>query len=229
MSEFHLPKIEIRSKLIDGVKQYVVKGYATTADNIYGYNKQGDKNFREYFTSKALENISRKAKSSIVFADYGHKTGFGLNLKKSLENIETRSGLNLTDEKEYLKNALQISDVPMFKVENLQIDDKGLFVEIRGNPFYREVDTQHKDYFDAVWNSLEDGFINGMSLNMSPTDFEDINPEVRKINDVDFYGVSLTAGNANDMATITEVAMRCCTIGGETKCQNKIKRTTLMM
>jgi len=227
MSEFFIPKIEIRSKLKDGVKQYIIKGYAATAGNIYSYQHSKDKAFREYFTNDAIENIRQKAKSEHIWVDYGHQTAFGANLTKAFTDIETRSGLNLNQEKNFLNEAFRVGDIPMFKVEDIDIDDKGLFIEIHANPFYKEVDEQHSKYFDAVWNSLDNGFINGMSLNMKPISFVDINDGLRQIDDVEVYGISLVSGAANNMANITEVAMRCCMKRGEDVCQ-KI-RTSLML
>ena len=45
--------------------------------------------------------------------------------------------------------------------------------------------------------------------------------------DIDIYGISLTAGASNDMANITEVAMRSLEyIRGEAPCQKKNNLTT---
>lgn len=235
MSEFFLPKIEIRSSINKGIKQYVVKGYAATTGNIYSYSKllENDgtpiKCFKEYFTDKAIESIKKQSKSENIFVDYGHQNAFNINMNKSLTDIEVRSGLNLKEEKEYIRNAAQLSDIPMFKIEEIQIDDKGLFVEVRGNPFYREVDEEHAKYFDSIWGSLENGFINGMSLNMKPTETIQINEDITQIDDVDVYGISLMSGSANDMANITEVAIRCIEhVRGE-KCQKKTKKIRRMM
>src|SRR3990167_11431698 len=108
----------------------------------------------------------------------------------------------------------------MFKVQNIQIDDKGLFVEVRGNPFYREMDEDHRKYFDSVWSSIESGFINGMSLNMKPTAMVQAGEDLTQIDDVDIYGISLTGSPANPMTSITEFAMRSIN-RGEQKCQNR--------
>ena len=228
MTDFFIPKVEVRSKLSDGVKKYIIKGYATTADNIYSYKKGKDMSFKEFFTKKAIENITRKAKSEKIWVDYGHQVGFNVNLQKALEDVETRSGLDLSNEKKYLNEAIKISDIPMFKLEDLKIDDKGLFVEIHANPFYRDMDSEHRKYFDTVWNSLENGFINGLSLNMKPTEFIDIDSNLRQIDNAEVFGISLLSGAANDQANITEVAMRCC-MRGETECQTRNQATSLMM
>ena len=227
---FYLPKIETRSSLTDNVRSYIIKGYAATAGYVYPYKKesmstgQPIRSFKEFFTDSAIENIRRKAKSEKIFIDYGHQIASDVNIKQILKGIETRTGLNLSEEKDYILQSVNNSDIPMFKVEDVKIDEKGLFVEIKGNPFYRGLDETHRKYFDAIWGSLETGFINGMSLNFKPTDFKQINNELVQINDADVYGISLTAGPANDMANITEVAIRCVeNVRGERKCQKKTR------
>ena len=236
MSEFYLDKIETRSPTVKGVKKYIIKGYATVPNYVYTHTKEKDtdgkvrKTFKEYFTDEAVENIKRKAKSQHIFADYGHQKIFGETLQNNFEQIETRSGLDLTEEKAYLKEALRYADIPMFKFEDMIIDENGLFVEIHGNPFYRDVDEDHKKRFDATWSSLENGYINGISFNMKPTDTVEINSELTQINDADVYGISLLSGAACDMAPITEVAIRCIRdVRGERICQMKRKMTSLMM
>lgn len=231
MNNFYLPKIEVRSSLSKGIKKYIIKGYAATTGNIYPYAKDhsGETSFtfKEFFTNQAIENIKRKAKAENIWVDYGHHTAFGLNIEKSLTDIEVRSGIDLSNEKSYVKDAFKVGDVPMFKIEDVQIDDKGLFVEVHANPFYREVDPEHAKYFDSIWGSLENGFINGMSLNMKPTEFIPINSELNQINDAEVFGISLLSGASNDMANISEVAVRCCmTKRGEPKCQ-KMKKLML--
>ena len=234
---FYLPKIETRtSQLKQGIKKYIIKGYATVPNHIYSYggtqDKEGKiiKNFREYFTTKGLENLRNKAKKQNVFVDVGHNVAGSINIPKVLEQISQRTGADLSEEKDYILKRLKDADIPMFKVENLDIDDKGLFVEIAGNPFYRDADPERAAYFDAVWNSLDNWFINGMSLNFRPTEVVPINDEVNQIDNVDLFGISLVSGAANDMANITEVATRCMNeFRRESECQKKIQTTSLIL
>ena len=231
------PKIETRSKLTDGVKEYLIKGYATISNYPYPYLQHADKsgkvvkNFKEYFTEDAVKNIVRKAKNENIFVDYGHNTIFSEKLNSILSEIDTRSGIKFSDEiisgvkvKDYIKNAAKITDIPMFKLKNMEFQNNGAFVEINANPFYREVDETHQKYFDAVWNSLENGFINGISLNMKPYT-KKINEELNQIYDADVFGISLLQGASNDLAPITEVVARCC-MRGEPECQ---KISSLML
>lgn len=205
---FFIPKIETRSKEVDGVPNYVIKGYAATPDNIYQYKTDGTRSFKEYFSEKAIENIKRKIQNEKIFVDTEHITGTKNSSEFILKQLEEKTGQNFSEEIDYIKTRLKYSDIPMFKVNDIQIDDKGLFVDVRGNPFYREIDEEHKTYFDSVWGSLENGFINGMSLNFKPTKTIQINDGLTQIDDIDIFGISLTGNASNDMASITEVAMR---------------------
>ena len=229
---FYLPKIETRSTDVGGTPNYIIKGYATTTGNEYLYKTQGDRSFKEYFTERAIENIRKKAKAQKVWVDVEHITGTNNSTEMILKNIEEKSGKDFSEEINYIKNRFKYSDIPMFKVEEINVDEKGLFVEIRGNPFYREVDEEHKSYFDSVWNSVENGFINGMSLNFKPIETQNITDGLTQIDDIDIYGISLTGSPSNNMATITEVAMRSIEhLGGVSECQTKRKNqtTSLMM
>jgi len=82
------------------------------------------------------------------------------------------------------------------------------------NPYYKELDKEHSAYFDVVWKSLEDKYINGISFNFSPTDvesrFDDKGKEiVPVINDMDIYGISLVSAPAyDDMFDVLDVAVR---------------------
>ena len=224
---FHLSKIETRTKEVNGVPNYIIKGYATLPNHVYPYKTTPDRTFREYFSTKALENLKRKIKSEKVFVDAEHINATRHSSEKILDNIKNKTGINVDEEVNYIKNRLKYSELPMFKVEDIKVDDNGLFLEVKGNPFYRDQDEDHRNYFDAVWGSLEQGFINGMSLNFKPTETVQINDGLTQIDDIELYGISLTGSPSNEMATITEVAMRSIEhIRGESKCQKKKQKQT---
>ena len=227
MNTFYLPKIETRSTQVDGKPTYIIKGYATTVGNAYSYKNYKDRSFKEFFSQKAINNLHKKLKSKKVFVDVEHIIATKDNTKHLIESIKKKTGKNFNEEIDYIDSMFKYSDIPMFKVEDFSIDDKGLFLDIRGNPFYREVDETHRAYFDAVWNSLENGFINGMSVNFKPTSTIKVSEGLTQIDDLDIFGISLTGGPSNEMAGITEVAMRSMQNFAEVKrCQ---KTTTLML
>ena len=225
MSQFYLPKIETRSVDVGGKPSYVIKGYATTTDYVYPYKVTENRTFKEFFSERALQNINKKVKNQKIFVDVEHSLGTKESTQMIIDQIKRKAGGDFSEEIEYIKSRFKYSDIPMFKVEDIKIDDKGLFVEVQGNPYYRDIDTDHQKYFDAIWSSLENGFINGMSLNMKPVETVKVNDEVTQIDDVDIYGISLTGSPSNDMASITEVAMRSLEVErGEGKCPKKRMR-----
>lgn len=232
MSEYFLNKIETRSFEKDGIPQYIIKGYAATKGTIYPYKVSKDRTFREFFTDKAIESMNKKAKHQKVFVDVEHQSTTKENSKHLLNLIRKKTGKDFAEEIDYIEKSYKYSDIPMFKVEQIKVDDKGLFVEMRGNPYYRELDEDHKKYFDSVWGSLESGFINGMSLNMQPTKTIQLSDGLTQIDDVDILGISLTGGASNYENDITEVAMRSMEIErGEREWQKKrkLQMSSLMM
>lgn len=226
---FYLPKLEMRSKEVNGKPTYIVKGYASVPNHVYTYKTAGNRSFKEYFSNDCLKRIKQKLKSQKIFVDPEHITGTRHSSEKILDNIKNKTGIDVGEEVDYIKNRLKFAEIPMFKCEEMTIDDNGLFLEVHGNPFYRDVDEEHKQYFDSVWGSLENGFINGMSFNFKPTKTVQINDNLTQIDDIDLYGVSLTGSPSNDMASITEVAMRSIEhIRGEQKCPKLMKRKLMM-
>lgn len=228
---FFLPKIETRSLDKNGKPSYTIKGYATTTGNMYPYKVAGNRTFKEFFSERALKNIAQKVKNQKIFVDVEHTLGTKESTKMIIEQLKEKTGGEFQEEIDYINSRFKYSDIPMFKVEEISIDDKGLFVEVKGNPFYRDIDEEHQKYFDAIWSSLEGGFINGMSLNMKPTETVQINNELTQIDNIDIYGISLTGSPSNDMASITEVAMRSLEIvRGERKCQKKkLRKSSLKL
>jgi len=229
-NEFLLSKLETRSLNRDGKPEYIVRGYATSPNHIYPYKVDGDNRvFREYFSDKGIENIYRKAKNSKIFIDIEHQVGAKASGEYLIKQLKEKTGKDFTSELDSLQSKFKNSDIPMFKLEEIKIDDKGLFVDLRGNPFYRDIDEEHKNYFDSIWGSLENGFLNAMSLNMKPITPTPINKGLVQIDDADIFGISLLQGAANDMSNITEVAMRGLEQikpRGEAKC---LKTTSLLM
>ena len=222
-----LPKLEIRSKDGTGKPTYIVRGYAAVPNHVYTYKTKGNRAFKEYFTEKGIENIKRKLKSQKVFVDVEHSIATASSSEHILNEIKKKTGQDFTEEINYIKQRVINSDLPMFKFHDLILDDNGLLLELRGNPYYRDVDIEHQRHFDATWGSLETGFLNGMSFNFKPSDIVQVNDELTQINDVDIFGISLTGGAANELP-LTEVLMRSIeNCRGEEKWQKK--KVSLMM
>jgi len=221
---FYFPMIETRSFEKDGIPEYIIRGYAANANHVYAYGRKDGKTLREFFTDDAIKNITRKAKMKGVRIDAFHQLATRTNIKGMLEKLQKKTGTNITEETNYILDRIRNTDVPLFKLNDMKLDEKGWFVDIRMNPFYRNIDDEHKSYFDTVWNSLKQGYINGMSVDIDKESlkFQKVNDTLFQIDDADVLGINLLQGSANDMANITEVAMRCFQdFGGRKECQKK--------
>lgn len=204
---FHLPKIETRSQSDGKTNEYIVRGYASVPNKLdiykvdYGIN--GPVSFRSLFTENAVQSMEKQAKSKKIFVDVEHETGSLVNIKHILDNMEMDP-----EKKEEIMSYVKHSDLPFAKVFDLKIDDNGLFLDTRLNPHYKNV---HGEYFDAIWKSMQDKFINGMSINFAPTKTEEKFLDGRwvdVIDDVELYGISYTGNPALPENNIVEVAMR---------------------
>jgi len=206
-------KIETRNTIAsDGKPNYIVRGYATIPEHAYAYKfyKNGV-TFKEMFSKKGVENLARKAKSRTIFVDAVHELGTIYNTKALLANIQTRTGTDISTESNQILDMIKHSEIPIAKLHDIGLDEKGVWVDTRLNPSFRDVDDHHKKYFDAVWNSLKDGYLNKFSINFKPLEISNsiINGEIiPQIDDVDIFGISYCQGAANDMSDITEVALR---------------------
>ena len=205
-------QIETRSSKEGDRPRYIVKGFATVPDHAYAYKyfKNGV-SFKEMFTTKGVDNFVRKLKSKNVFVDALHEQGMLFNTNQLLKQIQTRTGVDISSEANQIISQIKHSDIPLAKFNSVSLEGNKPYIETELNPLYREVDEKHQKYFDAIWYSLQNGFLNKFSINFKPLDTEStvIDGEIiPKINDVDVFGISYTQGAANDMADITEVAMR---------------------
>jgi hypothetical protein len=216
---FVLDKLEIRSPVSGGRKNYVVKGYALNANkkDMYRFDKNPDgsiRAFKSLFTDNALSSIDRQMRSKRVFVDAEHLTAANLSIRSALKSIVDKAsekGVNVSGEVDNVNSYLRISQLPFGKPAEWKVTDSGLLMELHLNPHFRELDDNHRKYFDATWNSLNDGFINGISVNYRPTKVESrfVDGEwVDVIDDLDIYGVSLVSEPALSDNAITEVAIR---------------------
>lgn len=216
---FVLDKIEVRSsKGISGkgVPKYYIKGTAVAPEIEHVYQTIIDpktnkivKSFKSLFTQNAVESIKRQFKSKRVFFDALHEVGSVLNSKKRISEIKNKvEDDSIKRMLEELDADIQMKKLPMFRGLEAEITDKGLEVSLESNPHFAEVDDEHARYYNAVTKSLLDNYIDGMSLNFSTVDYVE-EDGVKKINDVELYGLSLVPGAALGPATnIAEVAMR---------------------
>jgi len=205
---FVADKIEVRSSLIDTPNPaYIVKGYAVVPNkkDIYKYERRKDgslRTFKSMFTDDCIKDIKHQAKYKKIFVDSMHELGVNANIKSILK------GKLSEEEMSKINSYLKTKQLPFAKLESLDIDDKGLFIDTRLNPAFRNFSEDYKNYYDAVWSSLENHYINGISINFTPVEVtkDEFGDDI--INKVDIAGFSYIDSPALSDNNITEVAMR---------------------
>jgi hypothetical protein len=169
---------------------------------------------KEIFSEKSWDKMKSKILSKKVFVDEMHKTVASKNVRKFLNDLERETGKDLKELKSNIDRWMKVSDMPLFKLEDAILEDDSIALDMSMNPYFRDVDEDHAKYFDAIWNSLNAGFINSMSLNFNPTEVERRYDQKGKehipiIHDMDVYGVSLLDTPAHEeMRDVLDVAIR---------------------
>ena len=189
--------------------EYIIKGFlnANIPDH-YGTLKMKDgskKALRSIFTDNCIESIKRQAKSKKIFVDAEHKTAVAVNVKDYLNKL----GINKEDQEKIMQQ-IEIADLPLAKVQDVYKDSENpsrIIFDTRLNPSYRELDENHQKYFDAVWDSIQNKFVDSISPDFAITDVKRIG-DIDYINDVIVYGMNYTGGGALPENNIFEVAMR---------------------
>ncbi len=206
--KFVMP-LEIRSpSSLTKTPEYIIKGKinANIPDTFKRIkNREGEiiEIKQSVFTDKCLESMRRQAKTKKIYADIEHKTSSSFNINHFLNEAKVDQTL-----KDAINSQLEISDMPLLKLKDLTKDTNGdLIADIRMNPNYRNIDDKHKNYFDSVWGSLKDGFIDGVSFTFVATEVKEENG-IMIIDDTELFGIELTGGASLPENQIFEVAQR---------------------
>ncbi|MCK9370457.1 hypothetical protein M0R04_11155 [Candidatus Dojkabacteria bacterium] len=209
--------IEIRSSKTEKGR-YNIRGKAKIVpDKKYAYkfitDEKGNpvKSMKEIFSENAWDKIKKKIMSKQIFLDVNHKKIAQIRIDNTLNAMERETGKDLSSHREELHRWLKESDMPMFKWNDVKLseDTMALDLDIDMNPYFRDIDKEHAAYFDATWNSLKDGFLNSLSLTMSPTNWKYNNEGIPLIDDIDVYGITLLGSPAHDdMYDCLDVAIR---------------------
>jgi len=201
------PKIEIRTITSDKKKSLNIRALAMVPNKYDIYKTVKDKSgkiksFKSIFTDKCIESIKKQAKTKPFFIDAMHQTAFSLNTKRYLEGKGLKS-----EEIEPVLNYYQIGKLPLFRLNNIDFADEGVIIDFNMNPVYRDLDEQHKSYYDAVEYSLQNGYLKGVSANFGIKSVDGPDDDLR-INDVDMYGFSVMDATASSETNILDVAVR---------------------
>jgi len=218
-SSFVFDRIETRGAQENGRKRYLIKGYASAknAPDLYKWHKKGStyKSFKDLFTTECINDMKEQLKRKPIFVDKQHETAKKYNVKKILNDMSLAAKKNGIDFSQHVLDANSYLDsydeLPLIKLNSFDVDDHGLLTEVELNPYYREYDDEHAKVFDSTWKSLEDKFINSMSLNFKviDADYTDNGDEnFAMIKKVDVYGISLMNNSSVQGTDIVEVAIR---------------------
>lgn len=200
-------KIEVRS-IKDGDKpRYIVKGIGLVANqkDIYEYTKNADgtyKTLKSMFTPNCIKSIKKQSKYKKLFIDSQHELASNANIKSMLKDKLT------PDEKKQLDIMLKTKMLPFAKLNDIEIEENAIKLDTELNPAFRDVDEVHKNYFDAIWYSLEHKFLNGISINFGEFKYTTDENGDTVIDDVDVLGFSYVDGAAHHDNSIYEVAIR---------------------
>ena len=200
-------RIEVRSLTENNKPRYIVKGTAMISNkkHTYEFTKQPDgsyKTLKEMFTPHCLESIKKQAMSRKIFIDTQHELVRDASIKSLM-----KGKLNPKEQKQ-MDNMLKGKRLPLAKITDITINDDRMDIETEFNPMFREVDSDHQKYFDAVWYSLENKYLNGISVNFGNFEVGEDEAGDKVIDDAEVLGFSFLDGAAEPDNNIYEVAIR---------------------
>lgn len=205
--DFIADRIEVRSLEENNKPRYVVKGTALVANkqHIYEFTKNKDgsyKTLKSLFTPHCIKSIKEQAQHKRLFVDTQHELVRDASIKSIVKGKLT------PEEEKRIANMLERRKLPLAKVTDINILDDKLDIETELNPMFREIDDEHQKYFDAVWYSLQNKYLNGISVNFSDAKVIEEENGDTKIDDINILGFSYLDAPADSVNSIYEVAIR---------------------
>ena len=201
-------KIEIRQLNENNNPRYVVNGTAIVAGKKYPREWVTDKSgktikvAKEMFTPHFIKSLKEQAKHKNIFVDVQHEL-----VREASINAIAKGKLS-KDEEESIANMVSKKMLPLAKCSDIDIEGDSLKVYTELNTMFPTVNDLHKKVFDATWYSLENGFLNGISLNFDNWQFTHDEHGDVVVDDADLLGISYVSGASNYLHSIDEVAIR---------------------
>lgn len=217
-------RINIRSSIENNKPRIVIRATAAIANkkHVVEYTKNPDGSFKtlkSMFTSHCIESIKRQSKNKGVFVDIQHELAREATMKEMVKDKFTPEEMKRFD------NMLKRKRLPMMKINDINILDDKLDLEAEMNSAFPEVDEDHKRLYDAVVYSLNNKFLNGISVNFGEFKMIKDDKGDMVIDDVDVLGFSCLDAPAETMNNIYEVAIRAIEDKtGETKMDEDEKK-----
>ncbi len=200
-------RIEVRSLTENNKPRYIVNGTAVMANkkHVYDYAKNRDgsvKTLKNLFTTHCIESIKKQAKNKPIFVDVQHELVRNASIKEIIKGKLTG------EEQKRVGNMLKGKKLPIAKLNDIDIDGDSLNVYTELNSMYREIDSDCQKEFDAIWYSLDNKFLNGISINFGEAMVAEDENGDKVIDDIELLGFSYVDSAAGHEHSITEVAIR---------------------
>lgn len=200
-------RIEVRSIQENNKPRYIVRGTAAIANkkHIYDYSKQADGSFKtkkSMFTPHFIESVRKQAQHRTLFIDTQHELARNSSIKALVKDKFN------AEEQKQIDNMLKRKMLPLARITDMDIVGDKLDISTELNPMFREVDEDHKKYFDAVWYSLENKFLNGISINFGKFKYLKDSDGDLVIDDAEVLGFSYLDSPSEIDNSIYEVAIR---------------------
>jgi len=200
-------KIEIRSITENNKPRYLVNAIGAIANkkHIYEYIKKPDgtnKTLKSMFTPHCIQSIKDQSKSRRLFIDTQHELVRDASIKAIVKDKLS------DDEFKRIGNMLNNKKLPLAKINDIDIEDENLHIYTEFNSAFRDIDDDHKNYFDAVWSSLENKYLNGVSINFGDMTYALDDNGDTVIDDIEVLGFSFLDAPAETANSIYEVAIR---------------------
>jgi len=210
--EFTTDSIEVRSLTEGRIPRYTVKGrgMASGVSDTYKFAKRPDgtyKTFHSMFTDNCLKSIKTQASHKRLFVDAQHDLALNINIRSMLKEKLSK------EELAKVNNMLKMKELPLAKINDIDINNNSLMVDTELNPAFRSLDKEHEAYFDSVWYSLKNKFLNGISVNFANPKVIENNDGNMVIDDVEVLGFSYVDAPASHENSIMEVAIRAMSEG----------------
>ncbi len=200
-------KINIRSSIENNKPRVVIRATAAIANkkHIYEYTKNKDgsnKTLKSMFTPHCIESIRRQSKNKGIFVDIQHELAREASMKTLVKGKLT------AEEQKQFDNMLKRKRLPLMKMNDINILEDKLDLEAEMNASFPEVDEEHKRLYDAVVYSLQNKFLNGISMNFGEFKMVKDDKGDVVIDDAEVLGFSCLDAPAEHMNSIYEVAIR---------------------
>src|SRR3990167_4580646 len=204
---FVTDSIEVRGLKENDKPRYIVNGTAIVANKKHPYewikNKDGSiKSLKSVFTPHCIQSIKEQAKHRSVFMDVQHELVRNTSIRALAKDKFT------DEEQKQLDNMLKRKMLPLAKINDIEIEGDKLQIYTELNSMFREVDDDHKNYFDAIWYSLQNKFLNGISPNFGEFKYAYDDKGDMVVDDAEIVGFSYLDSPAGVEHSITEVMIR---------------------